>query len=147
MTISPKPYNLWMWNLYHGRQQRLAFIRACWNTLTSTKDLKLQTCELNMLCGFGTYALVTSCDCISWTVQPMDKELVPLGKANIIVELLWHPINFKTMSPFMWTLFWYLWWIIISLKCAWTIEIYIDMWKLCVTTPLNARVATFWINK
>ena len=50
--LSPEPYNLWMWNLYHGRQQRSALIRACWSTLTSTKDLKLHACEIEHVVWF-----------------------------------------------------------------------------------------------
>ena len=77
------------------------------------------------------HCMVTSCDRISWTYNPWTRNLYRWVKQIIIVELLWHPISFKTMSPFMSTLFWYFvvtQWIIISLKWYWYVKI----------TPLNA---------
>ena len=38
--ISPKPYKLWTWDLYHWIQQRLRFKRLCRNIMTTASDLE-----------------------------------------------------------------------------------------------------------
>ena len=68
-------------------EQRLAFIRMYWSTVTSTSDFELQAREINHVSWFCTYSLVTLCDHISWTLQPMDIELVLLGQ--IFISLNW----------------------------------------------------------
>ena len=46
-TISPEPYKLWTWDLYHWIEQRLRFKRFCRNIVTTPSALELWAPELN----------------------------------------------------------------------------------------------------
>jgi len=48
-NITPEPYTLWTWDLYHWIQQRLRFKRSCRNIVTTSSNLELWAPEFNLV--------------------------------------------------------------------------------------------------
>ena len=78
-TISPEPYKLWTWDLYHWIQQRLTFKRMCRNTVTTPSDVKLWTHEISYV-SWIWFMWVNSCWHIHiyQTLLAMDMRLASL---------------------------------------------------------------------
>ena len=82
-TMSPEPYKLWTWDLYHWIQQRFAFKRMCRN-MTIPSDSELWIHEISYV-SWSWFGLVDLWYHISRTLQAMDMRLVPLDTTKIEV--------------------------------------------------------------
>ena len=56
VTVSPEPFPLWTWNLYHCTQQR--FIKTCLSMVTSPSHLELWVFEVNYVLWFWTQLII-----------------------------------------------------------------------------------------